>query len=79
MDEKKRSTILSGASIGVAVGAIGGGLIGHYVFDNLAIGVAIGVSIGVVLVTATDFLIVRFVRKKTKNQRHHIVNDGNRE
>ena len=48
MDAKKRSTILSGASIGVALGAIAGGLIGYYGFQNLPIGLAIGVAVGVV-------------------------------
>ena len=45
MDAKKRSTILSGASIGVALGAIAGGLIGYYGFQNLPIGLAIGVHL----------------------------------
>ena len=52
MDAKKRSTILSGASIGVALGAIAGGLIGYYGFQNLPIGLAIGVAVGVVMGSA---------------------------
>ena len=60
MDAKKRSTILSGASIGVALGAIAGGLIGYYGFQNLAIGVAVGVVLG----SAFDFCMVMLARKK---------------
>ena len=64
MDAKKRSTILSGASIGVALGAIAGGLIGYYGFQNLPIGLAIGVAVGVVLGSAFDFCMVMLARKK---------------
>ena len=64
MDAKKRSTILSGASIGVALGAIAGGLIGYYGFQNLPIGLAIGVAVGVVLGSAFDFFMVMLARKK---------------
>ena len=59
MDAKKRSTILSGASIGVALGAIG-----YYGFQNLPIGLAIGVAVGVVLGSAFDFCMVMLARKK---------------
>ena len=64
MDAKKRSTILSGASIGVALGSIAGGLIGYYVFQNLPNGLAIGVAVGVVLGSAFDFCMVMLARKK---------------
>ena len=64
MDAKKRSTILSGASIRVALGAIAGGLIGYYGFQNLPIGLAIGVAVGVVLGSAFDFCMVMLARKK---------------
>lgn len=67
MDAKKRSTILSGASIGVALGAIAGGLIGYYGFQNLPIGLAIGVAVGVVLGSAFDFCMVCWLVKRSKN------------
>ena len=78
MNGKKRSTILSGASIGVALGAIAGGLIGYYGFQNLAIGLAICVAVGVVLGSAFDFCMVMLARKKKEKLEETRIDARNR-